>query len=594
MSPLRHQQGGKSAVEAILERNPNAFRPKIQGNTANILCSDNCKCIDCKNYEGSEARASASAMIHRDAHQAALQEQQARQAASVQAQLAQVHAGSPPPTKRPRTSGPLTAPVPGSRAPRGSAGGGISGSALQIAAGIRPTRAAIMRDSIGEMVKRGGLHEMGQLLLLIAKERGDEAMAAAAAEHAMAASVSAAEAPTDAANLPQSTAMLAQAPGPDSTQQPLLPGFYPTMNPAQAMRRISTLPNTSPNLTAPERPLTAMEVAQEGAVLTEFSLIMRKLLTSVERKAAAIAPVTSVPPPVRHVPQAPRPSPLEQRRRLEAQRKAAETASGASSAPAAQPDGGVLVPVSQASQPHASIAPAHQAAVQQAQASTQAPAASATVPITLGSAVPSTADAQAALAQAPSASAPFLGAAIPSQMNSAAANAQLSQNAQYSMPTSQQARHSVAPSNAANPNPSPAFLNSYLPAASTLNNSAPRPNPTGPVPAFLTQGQPQNLASNARFPFQIQGHYTHTPAYGMVGGMQQVPVGGQQWVPVSSGVVSFGALPTAISQAPAMGHVNALPSGMVPVNPPQRVSSGSHAIGPQPSVLSQHDPRSET
>ena len=53
--------------------------------------------------------------------------------------------------------------------------------------------------------------------------------------------------------------------------------------------------------TAAERPLTAMEVAQEGAVLTEFSLIMRKLLGSVERKAQTMAPVPvrAVPGPVR-------------------------------------------------------------------------------------------------------------------------------------------------------------------------------------------------------------------------------------------------------------------------------------------------------
>ena len=46
---------------------------------------------------------------------------------------------------------------------------------------------------------------------------------------------------------------------------------------------------------APERPLTAVEVAQEGAVLTEFSLIMRKLLSSVERKAQTMTPVGPVP-----------------------------------------------------------------------------------------------------------------------------------------------------------------------------------------------------------------------------------------------------------------------------------------------------------
>lgn len=41
---------------------------------------------------------------------------------------------------------------------------------------------------------------------------------------------------------------------------------------------------------SPDRPLTAQEVAQEGAVLHEFSLFMRKLLASVERKAKSMTP----------------------------------------------------------------------------------------------------------------------------------------------------------------------------------------------------------------------------------------------------------------------------------------------------------------
>ncbi|KAL2517711.1 Protein tesmin/TSO1-like CXC 5 [Abeliophyllum distichum] len=92
---IEHESERKDAIDVIRERNPDAFRPKIANSPhrprdgmveagevttvakhnkgcnckksgclkkycecfqANILCSENCKCLDCKNFKGSEER----------------------------------------------------------------------------------------------------------------------------------------------------------------------------------------------------------------------------------------------------------------------------------------------------------------------------------------------------------------------------------------------------------------------------------------------------------------------------------------------------------------------------------------------------------
>lgn len=97
----QHEDKRQAAVESILDRNPNAFRPKIADGAdegivtaparhnkgcnckksnclkkycecfqAGIVCSENCKCIDCKNFDGSTAR--AVIVAHNAKHQVPL------------------------------------------------------------------------------------------------------------------------------------------------------------------------------------------------------------------------------------------------------------------------------------------------------------------------------------------------------------------------------------------------------------------------------------------------------------------------------------------------------------------------------------------
>jgi hypothetical protein len=132
---VENEAARREAVEATLERNPNAFRPKIASSPhgardrredagevvvlgkhnkgchckksgclkkycecfqANILCSENCKCVDCKNLEGSEER---QALFHGDHANSIAYLQQAANAAITGA-IGSSGYGSPPISKK--------------------------------------------------------------------------------------------------------------------------------------------------------------------------------------------------------------------------------------------------------------------------------------------------------------------------------------------------------------------------------------------------------------------------------------------------------------------------------------------------------------